>query len=197
MLRLILSLFQKQSDNSSSKDWAPPEREQLAFRLKAAAEIIEEWILHTGLTNGRRSDIDFYLAAYHRDQFRGDAMRKIGTAMTLDRKRELGLNSRAIFTEEFWETLSEQGRADPIATAWMLSAPANTRIGNRDHLHQLHALDMNAVLMASPMAAGPCEWAKAVNEQAFDPAEAPLPPVIQCPHPEQCACTYRGRLDLD
>lgn len=31
----------------------------------------------------------------------------------------------------------------------------------------------------------------------FDPATAPIPPFEDCTHPNQCACLYQARLELD
>lgn len=57
--------------------------------------------------------------------------------------------------------------------------------------------EMKALFHASNMAAGPCPHAAQIDGKLFDPATAPIPPFEDCTHPDQCACMYQARLELD
>ena len=60
-----------------------------------------------------------------------------------------------------------------------------------------HGPEMKALFRASNMADGPCARAAELDGQVFEAGAAPIPPLEDCPHPDQCACMYQARLVLD
>jgi hypothetical protein len=95
-----------------------------------------------------------------------------------------------------------------------LRGPKRLGGSSSDHLHSISAQntralaerdlaklasfgpEMHAEFMASKMAAGPCPRAAALDGKEFRPRKAPLPPFDDCPHPDQCACMYRAKLNI-
>ena len=52
------------------------------------------------------------------------------------------------------------------------------------------------VPVANNMAAGPCEGCLAIEGRSYRADDAPLMPLNECPHPDQCVGTYRLKFDF-
>jgi hypothetical protein len=50
--------------------------------------------------------------------------------------------------------------------------------------------------LANNMAAGPCAACLAIEEHAYRADEAPLMPLPECPHPDQCVGCYRLEVEF-
>lgn len=159
--------------------------------------LIEERVRRTELTKGRPQDIEFVIEAHRAGKLLGDRLRKIGTALTAEQKRSLGISYRGILTAEFLGTLSEAGLKDPVQSAWVLGLSVTAALGNAENLQRIGQADLFAHFMASPMAAGPCARASALDGKRFRAGLAPLPPFEECGWPDQCGCSYRGTLTED
>lgn len=72
-----------------------------------------------------------------------------------------------------------------------------TRAAIQRDLAKFADLDLFAEFFASNMAAGPCPRAAALHGRRMPASEAPVPPLPECTHPDQCGGMYLSRLALD
>lgn len=166
---------------------------------QSEAEIIRDRAVRSGLTKNREEDFAFLIAARKAGAFGGPSLRKFGTPLTPEEREALGLTGRTVFTREFVDILSEAGLKDPEHASYVLMSTANTAINVEAKLSELASFgpEMKALFRASQMAAGPCTRAAQLDGKLFDPCEAAIPPFADCTHPDQCACMYQARLELD
>lgn len=158
--------------------------------------LITERVVRTGLCKGRESDIRFYIDAYHAGRLNGRDLRKHGTPITAQQKRDLGISYRGILTEEFLDTLNDAGLADPEQAAWTITSSSSCAISNAANLVAISEMGLYAEFNASNMAAGPCPRSAKVDGMRYRPEKAPIPPFEDCGHVDQCACMYRATLTL-
>lgn len=62
----------------------------------------------------------------------------------------------------------------------------------RDLVRLIDAFGPSATVRMTPnnMAAGPCDACLREEQRTVLASEAPLPPLDECPHPDQCAARY-------
>jgi hypothetical protein len=160
-------------------------------------EIIREGVIASGFSQCREADFAFYEEAHRSDRLRFDSVRKIGEPLSNDEKRSAGIAFRGIIGRDFFETLNDAGRADPLEAAQQLTFPIQNRLRSVEALKSYRVMGWQVIFMASEMAAGPCGHASKLHEQTLDPTPDLIVPFPDCPHPNQCGCMFRGSFDID
>lgn len=161
------------------------------------AQIIREAVLRSGLTKGRDCDLQFYLASVGDTGLSGDDLRKRGTKMTTDEKAAAGIGFRGIVTHEFVDTLSDKGMFDTADAARIIATIANHSCSTERDLRNAESVGLLVEFTPSNMADGPCEACLPLSSRRMLPAAAPLLPLPECAHPDQCGCMYRTRMTED
>ncbi len=194
--RLVAGLRSKKAQTAFEEavaqaeiDWTPP-----AIRPIDARSIIGDWLNHCGLAKTREQDVEFYLEAFHDQQLNYRDIRKRGMPLSSDERKAIGRRGKSIVTAEFVDTLNDAGLQNPLLSAEMIARPASYRCHSAKDLARLAAHDVRANLMPSESLAGPCDAARLAAGRDFDPDKAPLLPLPQCTHPDQCCCIYRASL---
>ena len=155
-------------------------------------------MLIADLTLHREQDFAFYLAARDDDgRISGSDIRKIGNPLSKDRKVEAGINFRGTISREFYATLNDRGRADPIESAHTIASFSNGLLQSHRQLSSISEAGCFAEFFPSNSAAGPCSSALALSGVRIDPGRALFVPLDDCTHPGQCACMYQARLSPD
>lgn len=85
-------------------------------------------------------------------------------------------------------TTKREEKAQQAREAW--------QIGQRKDFAQWQAMGLFAEFHASPMAAGPCSAAAALDGKRVTPGSARVTPLADCTHPDQCGCMYQAKLGL-
>lgn len=168
-----------------------------ALELPNPESLIRYALVRSGYTDATDEDFAFYYAAYREGKLNYRDLRKRGSPLTPEEKEELGIKYRGVLTREFWATLNEAGHANPLAACDMISLYATNLLHSRSSL--LAALDAGIELLrfrASPMLAGPCPRAAAMNDKRIPLQDAQLVPFDDCTHPDQCACRYQAWLRM-
>lgn len=197
MLGAIRSLINRLAPKQSA-DWStPPLLPATKHQWPSEEEIITRGVIESGLTQGRISDVQFYLSAHRAGRLLFGQLRKFGTPITKDEKTAAGIRYRGVLSAEFVATLNEMGLSDPLEAAQYLAFPIQSRLGSLSYLKACEANGSQVVFMASNMAAGPCVRAASLDEQTLEPSPELITPFGDCPHPDQCGCNFRGTFDIE
>ena len=128
----------------------------------------------------------------------GKGLRRYGTRMSADDLRANGMRGNTICTHEFLQVLSPIGRQDPSESAHHIMSQIGARYqGIRRRGEYLdHGFQMVEVI-PNNMAAGPCQACLTLAKKPISSTEAPLGPLDECPHPNQCRLWTRAILEFD
>lgn len=128
----------------------------------------------------------------------GKGLRRYGTRMSADDLRANGMRGNTICTHEFLQVLSPIGRQDPLESAHHIMSRIGARHqGIRRRGEYLdHGFQMVEVI-PNNMAAGPCQACLTLAKKPIPATEAPLGPLDECPHPNQCRLWTRAILEFD
>ena len=154
----------------------------------------------SGLVSDQPEAMAFYLATFadHPSRFvTYDDLRKQGDLLDKDALKALGLRSNVKLSAQFFGTLNQRGRADPLGAAGVIGLAISKALGTLRDLGKMEAagIDM-AKFHASNMAAGPCAAAAKLDGQTVPVFGAEMLPFETCPHPDQCACRYQAWLSI-
>ena len=96
----------------------------------------------------------------------------------------------------FWNCLTEKGRAEPVQSADVISGVINKlahTLRNVSIIQDVMGNDCQVEKIESNMLAGPCCAVKALPLRQLSKS-ASLFPLVNCNHPDQCACRYKSVL---
>jgi len=154
----------------------------------------------SGLVNDQPCTLAFYQATFadHPSRFvTYDDLRKQGDLLDRESLKALGLRANVKLSAQFLATLNELGRADPLGAASVIGLAVSTALCTLRDLAKMQAAGMDsAKLLASNMAAGPCDSAAKLDGQIMPIGDCPILPLRGCSHPGQCACLYQARFTL-
>ncbi|MCP9222589.1 hypothetical protein MKP08_07510 [Erythrobacter sp. LQ02-29] len=154
----------------------------------------------SGLVNDRPGSLAFYQATFadHPSRFvTYDDLRKQGDLLDRASLKALGLRANVKLSAQFLATLNELGRADPLGAASVIGLAVSTALCTLRDLAKMQAAGMDsAKLLASNLAAGPCDSAAKLDGQIMPIGDCPILPLRGCSHPGQCACLYQARFTL-
>lgn len=146
-------------------------------------------------------NINFLKAALDGEEWpKGITLRKHGQQLTKDELRALGLRANTILSRECLDILTPSGREDPIHTTQaIVSALLNKRAAKQSLANGSHLFDDGSRIQvyANNTAAGPCPSCLALAEKPVPRSMAPMGPLLDCPHPDQCVLRYRSLLDFE
>lgn len=182
-----------QSDKATAADDAPKPR---LNRDEAIAHAVSL----SGLVNDQPDALAFYQATFadHPSRFvTYDDLRKQGDLLDRESLKALGLRANVKLSAQFLATLNELGRADPLGAASVIGLAVSTALCTLRDLAKMQAAGIDsAKLLASNMAAGPCDSAAKLDGQIMPIGDCPILPLRGCSHPGQCACLYQARFTL-
>ena len=154
----------------------------------------------SGLVNEQPSTLAFYQNTFsdHPSRFvTYNDLRKQGDLLHGESLKALGLRANVKLSAQFLSTLNEQGRADPLSAAVVIGRAVSTALCTLRDIAKLEAAGMDSVkLLASNMAAGPCDPAAKLDGQSMPIGDCPILPLRRCSHPGQCACLYQAQFTL-
>ncbi|WP_162892618.1 hypothetical protein [Blastomonas fulva] len=154
----------------------------------------------TDLVNGEPGSMAFYRTTFanHPSQFvTYHDLRKQGDMLDKATLKALGLRANTKLSSQFFATLNEKGRADPVGAAGVIGLAVSTALSASRALAAMEALGVDeAKFLASNMAAGPCAAAAGLDGQTIALADAPMLPFATCTHPDQCSCCYQAKLSI-
>ncbi|QWC57478.1 hypothetical protein F7D01_10635 [Erythrobacter sp. 3-20A1M] len=188
--KMVVGQGAAQSDKATSADDAlkarPNKDEAIAYALKLS-----------GLVNEQPGTLAFYRATFadHPSRFvTYDDLRKQGDLLDRDSLKALGLRANVKLSAQFLATLNELGRADPLGAASVIGLAVSTALCTLRDLVKMQSAGMDsAKLLASNMAAGPCDSAAKLDGQVMPIGDCPILPLRGCSHPGQCACLYQAQ----
>ncbi|WDA41386.1 hypothetical protein [Erythrobacter sp. BLCC-B19] len=152
-----------------------------------------------GLTDDRADVRAFYRETFdgHPDRFvTYDDLRKRGTPLDKASLAALGLSPRVKLAAEFFATLNERGRADPIDAACKIGLAISAALCSIRDLRRMAGAGIKAaVLRPSALAVGPCERAGRVGGRVIALDATQVLPLPECDRPGECACIYQARFE--
>lgn len=153
-----------------------------------------------GLTEALPEVLAFYRETFdgHPNQFVSyEDLRKRGTPLDKSSLAALGLRASVKLSAEFFATLSERGRADPIDAACKIGLAISAALCSVRDLRRMAEAGINAaVLRPSALAVGPCERAARMGGRVIALDAAQVLPLPECDRPGECACNYQARFEL-
>lgn len=154
-----------------------------------------------GYSKARQCDVDMLLSVVRADRFAtGLSLRKTGQRMSPEAVTALGFRSSLIMTEEFWDSLTVLGRADPRSAAQSIVSAYWAIVAHDRQLRQgLRVFGSDAMVQIYPnnTLAGPCQACIELAKKPVPWTEAPAGPLPRCPHPEECSLTWRFVIIFD
>lgn len=177
------------------------ERKELAAKAPTQADdVIAYAVRLAGLVNGNPESLGFYRAAFadHPANFVSYVdLRKRGDLLDKDALKRLGLRGNVKLSAQFVATLNEHGLADPLQSAGVIGLTISNAICSRRDLDRKAEAGIELTkFRASNMAAGPCDHAAKLDNARIRLSDAELLPFGNCPHPDQCACSYQSWLAI-
>lgn len=153
-----------------------------------------------GLTERSPEVLAFYRQTFggHPDCFVSyEDLRKQGPSLDKASLAALGLNPRVKLSAEFFATLNERGREDPIDAACKIGLAISAALCSIRDLERMASNGVNAaVLRPSAMALGPCERAESMRDRILALVATAILPLPDCDRPGGCACTYQARHEI-
>lgn len=192
-LRDLLGIGKRCEYRSSSDGTEQPSA--IPGRDLSPEAVIGEYVLRSGLTKGRDCDVSFFVDAFSAGRLNYRDVRKIGRALSNDEKRQRGIAYRGILTDEYLDTLNHIGMLDPAGAALDIAGPASSAAYTAQKLITAYDMNLWIEFIASNALNGPCQHAANLTGTRQKPSGAPLLPLADCTHPEQCFCFYQARLD--
>jgi len=178
----------------------PPAIPETPISLPNRAAAIAHAVELTGLVRDNPEAMAFYrsiFADHPRTFVTYEDLRKQGELLDKEALKALGLRANVKLSAEFFATLNDMGRTDPIEAAGVIGLAISTALCTRKALSTMASAGVDEVkLHASNMAAGPCTAATALQEQPMPLTDAPLLPLASCTHPGQCGCLYQAKVSF-
>jgi hypothetical protein len=163
-------------------------------------EAIEYALGLVDLTDDRREVLAFYRETFdgHPTRFvTYNDLRMQGAPLDKASLAALGLSPRVKLAAEFFATLNERGRADPIDAACKIGLAISTALCSVRDLQRMAEAGINAaVLWPSAAALGPCERATRMRWRVIALEAVEMLPLPECDRPGGCACNYQARLEI-
>lgn len=204
------------TNNSSVSDYIP-----LSFEIDSLSDLFAqdnptEWksyqripvltnddardaVVRSGLCTGSNDAIALIQSVANNIEFAtGLDLRKAGVRIDKDGLKARGLRTNVILTFECWELLTPKGQRDPIAAAQFILSAYMGRLHWRNGIGRAqHAGVKEVRIVPNNMAAGPCGACLLLSTRTFAIQEAPVCPLKECPHPDQCATRFRSVVDIE
>lgn len=153
-----------------------------------------------GLTENRPEVLAFYWETFAEHPTRlvsYDQLRKQGSPLDKASLQALGLRANVKLSAEFFATLNEHGRADPIDAACKIGLAISTALCSVSDLQRMAEAGINAaVLWPSAAAIGPCERAERMRGRVMALEATEMLPLPECDRPGGCACNYQARFEI-
>lgn len=119
-------------------------------------------------------------------------LRKQGDLLGSDILRAHGIRANIKIGSLFWDCLNERGRSDPVGVACTVSRIANSlaySVNTIARISDAMGDDCQVEKIENNMLAGPCEAVRALPLRQASMSAPPFP-LLDCTHPDQCACRY-------
>lgn len=150
-------------------------------------------LTQSGFGSASPDSVQFLKAALDGIEWpKGSDLRRYSTQLSRDEVVALGYRSNVVLSGDFLAILTEAGRADPVHAAQAIVSALLSRRAVRRSIERAKAAGLShCKVIPNNMAAGPCTACLELSKRVIPLDDAPLGPLPECPHPDQCVLRFR------